>query len=113
MRLTEVHKELVGIAVAAVALGASVTVLAAEVVTVVQRDRKFQTASVDIAAGDTIRFTNEDSFIHQLYTEAPGFSFSSAEQPTGVPVDVVFPVAGQYQVLCKIHPRMLLAVNVR
>jgi plastocyanin len=113
MRLTEVQRELVSIAVALVALGATVAVFAAEVVTVVQRDRKFQTASVDIAVGDTIQFTNEDSFIHQLYAESPGFSFSSAEQPTGVPVDVAFPVAGQYEVRCQIHPRMLLTVNVR
>lgn len=110
--LSETRKELVSIACALVALGGCISVIAAETVVVGQKDRKFSTDAVTIAAGETIRFTNDDPFIHQLYTEAPGFSFNTGEQPTGVPVDVAFPVAGSFQVLCMIHPRMRLTVTV-
>jgi plastocyanin len=113
MRLTEVQKELLSIAAALVALSVSATALAAEVVTVVQRDRKFQTDAVNIVAGDTVRFTNEDPFIHQLYARSPTFSFSSEGQPTGEALPVPFPVAGTFEVRCQIHPKMLVTVNVR
>jgi plastocyanin len=113
MALSETQKELTSIALALVALGGCVSVIAAETVTVGQKDRQFSTDSVTIAAGDTIRFTNDDPFIHQLYTQTAEFSFNSGEQPTGVPVNVAFPVAGTYQVLCQIHPRMRLTVNVQ
>ncbi|KKB81212.1 hypothetical protein VW35_03510 [Devosia soli] len=102
---------MVSIAFALVALGGCVA-FAAETVTVVQKDRRFSSDSVTIAAGDTIHFTNDDPFIHQLYTESDAFSFATPELATGVPTDVTFPVAGTYQVLCKIHPRMNLTVNV-
>jgi plastocyanin len=110
--LSETHKELLSIGCALIVLGGCVSVIAAETVTVGQKDRKFTEDVVNIAAGDTIHFTNDDPFIHQLYTESSGFNFTTPEQNTGVPIDVAFPVPGSYQVLCKIHPRMRLTVNV-
>lgn len=110
--LSETRRELASIACALVALGACASAIAAELVVVGQKDRRFSADSVTIAAGDSIRFTNDDPFIHQLYAEGPGFSFNTGEQPTGVPVDVAFPVAGSFQVLCMIHPRMRLTVTV-
>ncbi len=113
MAISALHRELVSIAVGLVALGVGVAALAAEVVTVVQRDRNFQTPAITIAAGDTVRITNEDPFIHQLYTETSQFSFDTGEQQTGQDMLVEFPVAGTYEVRCRIHPRMLLAVTVQ
>ena len=113
MKLTKIQKELVSIGAGLIALCIAATTLASEVTMVVQRDRKFQTQAVDIAAGDTVRFTNEDPFIHQIYARSPSFSFSSDGQPKGEVLSVPFPVAGTFQVLCEIHPKMLLTVNVR
>jgi plastocyanin len=113
MKLSAVQKELVSIAAGVMALSITVTAFASEVVLVVQRDRKFQTATVDIAVGDTVRFTNEDPFIHQLYTRSPSFAFSSDEQPRGKVLSVPFTVAGTFEVRCEIHPKMLLTVNVK
>lgn len=112
MALSETQKELVSIGGAIVALTTCVAAIAAETVTVGQKDRQFSVASVSLTAGDTVRFTNDDPFIHQLYSESPDFNFTTAEQAPGVPLDVAFPVAGSFQVLCKIHPRMRLTVNV-
>jgi plastocyanin len=107
------RKELIGLLAPVVAVAIATTALASQVVLVVQHDRQFQTRSVDIAVGDTVRFTNEDPFIHQLYTKSPSFSFSSTEQPRGKILSVPFTVAGTFEVRCEIHPKMLLIVNVR
>lgn len=85
---------------------------AAQQVTVVQKNREFAKARVAIAAGDTVRFTNEDEFLHQIYASSPGLTFDSDEQAPGEVVDVKFPYPGEYDVRCGIHPRMLLRVSV-
>ena len=113
MKLTEVRKELWKTVPALIALSVTATALASEVALVVQRDRKFQTETVNIAVGDIVRFANEDPFIHQLYTRSPKFKFSSEEQPKGKFLSVQFPVAGTFEVRCEIHPKMLMTVNVR
>ncbi|MBV9749431.1 MAG: hypothetical protein JO157_11515 [Acetobacteraceae bacterium] len=87
--------------------------LAAEVVTVSQHGRAFLMRDVHIARGDTVHFTNDDDFTHQIYVSSPSFSYESAEQPPGEAVDVRFPSAGLFEVRCHIHPKMLLHVDVR
>ncbi|MDB5538512.1 MAG: mauL [Devosia sp.] len=113
MTLTKVQKELVSIAAAVVALSITATALATEVAIVVQRDRQFQSKIVNISVGDTVRFTNEDPFVHQLYARSSSFSFSSEAQPRGKVLSVPFPVAGTFEIRCEIHPKMLVTVNVR
>jgi plastocyanin len=112
MRLSAVQKELVSITAALVCLGGTVSVLAAEIVTVGQKDRRFQRETVSIAAGDSIRFTNEDPFFHQLYVRSASFNFSSEAQAQGTVLTVPFTVAGTFEVRCEIHPKMLLTVEV-
>lgn len=112
MALSETQKELASIGCALLALTACAGAIAAETVTVGQKDRQFSTANVSLSAGGSIRFTNDDPFIHQLYSENPDFNFTTDEQATGVPIDVAFPVKGTFQVLCKNHPRMRLTVAV-
>lgn len=107
-----VRKELASIAAGLVCLGICAAALASEVVTVVQHDRKFSAASITVKVGDKVRFTNEDPFIHQLYTHSPAFSFSSDEQEQGKILTVPFTVAGTFEVECEIHPKMHLTVNV-
>jgi plastocyanin len=80
---------------------------------IAQKGRAFSASSVDIARGDTLRFNNEDDFLHQIYVAAPNMSFESNEQPPGELVSVTFPNAGRYEVHCHIHPKMSLIVNVK
>lgn len=75
-----------------------------------QRGRNFEVPRIAIAAGDTIRFTNEDEFLHQIYVKSADFTFDSAEQAPGQDIDVRFRNAGTYEVRCRIHPKMLLVV---
>ena len=85
---------------------------AASMVSVSQVGRAFAVASVHVARGDTIRFTNDDRFDHQVFVDAPGFKFQSAEQAPGEAVEMKFTAAGTFDVQCQIHPRMHLAVTV-
>jgi plastocyanin len=86
--------------------------MAAQSHRIVQRGRAFTVTQVSIAVGDTVEFTNEDEFIHQIYIQSPNFHFDSAEQPPGQFIAVKFPVAGHFEVHCQIHPKMLLKVDV-
>ena len=85
---------------------------AAGVVTVIQAHRAFGVADIRIKHGDTVTFTNDDAFNHQVFVKSPSFTFESAEQAPGEAVNMKFPVAGTFDVQCGIHPRMHLAVTV-
>jgi plastocyanin len=112
MKLSANQREVASIALALACLSLPASVIAAEIITVVQRDRQFQHDPVSIAVGDSIRFTNEDPFFHQLYVRSPQFSFSSDEQARGKILTVPFPVAGRFEVRCEIHPKMVFVVEV-
>ncbi len=85
---------------------------AGRVVTVVQAGRAFAVSSLHLQRGDTVHFTNEDVFDHQVFVDAPVFKFESPEQAPGTAQDVQFTKAGTFDVQCQIHPRMHLAVTV-
>jgi len=87
--------------------------LAASVVSVVQKGRAFASQLVEIKAGDSIRFLNEDTFIHHVFVKSATMNYDSEEQEPGKSVDVRFPTAGTFDVRCEIHPKMLLRVSVR
>lgn len=82
-------------------------------VVVDQVDRAFSRSQVTIRPGDTIRFNNDDEFGHQVYADAPGFSFDTDETDPGGHADVKFPTPGHYTVQCHIHPKMRMDVDVK
>jgi plastocyanin len=86
--------------------------LAAETHRVVQQGRAFSGAEIKLDAGDTLEFSNQDEFIHQIYIQSPSLNFDSPEQRPGQIITVRFPVAGNFEVHCHIHPKMLLKVDV-
>jgi plastocyanin len=94
-------------------LGTGLRALADENHTVVQKGRSFRPKTIEISAGDTIEFSNEDEFIHQIYVASDNLKFDSAEQPPGQKVHVTFPASGTFPVRCHIHPKMLLTVTVK
>lgn len=77
---------------------------------VVQKGRAFRPAEISIARGDTVTFTNDDNYIHQVYVEG---LFDSAEKAPGENLNETFPQSGTFQVRCHIHPTMKLTVRVR
>ena len=97
----------------AIAASAAWVAGAAALHQIAQKDRAFQVAAVTIAAGDSLAFTNDDPFLHQIYIKSPALNFESTEQPPGSTVEVRFPTAGTFEVRCHIHPKMSLAVTVK
>jgi len=81
--------------------------------TIVQNGRAFHPVEITIARGETLDFSNQDEFIHQIYVDDPGFKYDSAEQPPGETLHIAFPDAGTFPIRCHIHPKMLLTVHVK
>jgi plastocyanin len=78
-----------------------------------QRGRAFQPAELSIKRGDVVQIVNDDGdLLHHAYVESDAFNFDSGDQEPGGKVDVAFTVAGNFMVLCGIHPKMKLAVHV-
>jgi plastocyanin len=87
-----------------------VQALAADRTTIVQKGRAFRPGDVTINKGDTITFTNDDSFIHQIYVDG---LFDSEERAPGENLNETFPQSGTFQVRCHIHPTMHMTVHVK
>jgi plastocyanin len=78
---------------------------------IVQAGRAFKPAEIQIGAGQSLIFSNDDEFIHQIYIA--GLGFDSAEQNPGEKITVKFPKQGVFEVRCHIHPKMKLQVTVK
>ena len=77
---------------------------------IVQKGRRFLPAQITIPRGERLTFTNQDEFIHQMYSDG---LFDSDEKAPGEILNETFPRAGTFQVRCHIHPTMKLTVLVR
>jgi plastocyanin len=95
-------------------LGASAgSGLGAALYQVSQKGRAFQPGELTIRRGETVQIVNDDGdLLHHAYVDSERFSFDSGDQEPGSKIDVLFPVAGTFSVLCGIHPKMKLTVRV-
>lgn len=96
----------------AVALTLPATTLA-ETFEVGQKDKAFTQESIDIKVGDTIKFTNNDPFFHNVFSLSDAKLFDLGSYPQGESREVVFEEAGVVEVECAIHPNMRMTVNVK
>jgi len=78
--------------------------------TVSQKGRAFHATEATIAANESITFTTEDSFIHQIYVDG---LFDSEEKAPGENLNETFPRPGTFLVRCHIHPTMRMTVHVK
>ncbi len=77
---------------------------------VIQKGRAFRPLELTIARNESVTFTNEDSFIHQIYVDG---LFDSEEKSPGENLNETFPRAGTFRVRCHIHPTMRMTVTVK
>ncbi len=74
----------------------------------------FLPGTLVINRGDTIRIVNDDGDLrHHAYIESDTFNFDSGDQEPGSKTDITFPEKGKFTVLCGIHPKMKLSVEVQ
>jgi plastocyanin len=79
-----------------------------------QKGREFHPGDINIKRGETIQIVNDDAdLLHHAYVDSPTFSFDSGDQKPGSVTPITFSVAGDFDVMCAIHPKMLLVVHVR
>jgi plastocyanin len=78
-----------------------------------QKGRAFQPAYLAIRRGETVQVVNDDGdLLHHAYIDSERFRFDSGDQEPGSKTSITFPVAGTFNVLCAIHPKMKLVVHV-
>jgi plastocyanin len=94
-----------------VLVGLSVGALAANL-TITQKGRVFSAESVTIKKGEMLTFLNDDSIPHNILSTSKGNEFNLGSQPPGASTDVTFKEAGDVLVICAIHPRMKMMVQV-
>jgi plastocyanin len=104
----------VGIAAMAIVALGTLVGLALPQNTISQKGREFHPGQIAIKRGDTVQIVNDDGdLLHHAYIDAKDFSFDSGDQQPGSRTDITFPVAGTFDVLCAIHPKMKLQVKVQ
>lgn len=83
-----------------------------------QKDKTFvmngkQVEKMSINVGDVIRFKNDDSFFHNIFSLSEIATFDLGSFPKGDSRTVKFEKKGNVEIECAIHPDMFLEVNVK
>jgi plastocyanin len=79
-----------------------------------QKGQQFNPGVLSIQRGQTVEIINDDGeLIHHAYVDSKTFSFDSGDQEPGSSTDIAFTVPGDFVVLCGIHPKMRLDVEVK
>jgi plastocyanin len=106
---------LAALGIASVSIGSGTLVgLALPQYTISQKGREFNPNEISLKRGDTVEIVNDDGdLLHHAYIDSEKFSFDSGDQEPGSRTSIVFSVAGDFDVLCAIHPKMRLTVHVK
>ena len=113
--LWSVHHLFSVFAVSGVLIGLGTLVgLALPQSTISQKGREFHPGEIKVKRGEAIQIVNDDAdLLHHAYVDSDKFSFDSGDQKPGSITPITFPAAGDFDVLCAIHPKMRLLVHVQ
>ena len=79
-----------------------------------QKGREFHPGEMSIKRGEVVTIVNDDADLrHHAYIDSGNFKFDSGDQEPGSQTNITFSVAGTFDVLCAIHPKMKLTVHVQ
>jgi plastocyanin len=81
-------------------------------VTIEIREFAFQPEAVEVAAGGTVTWTNQDSLSHDVAQLPPGSGFASSPLPKGATFSVTFEEPGLVEYYCPSHPLMYGTITV-
>lgn len=75
----------------------------------------FQPADLEVDAGTTVTFTNEDAVAHTVTAgtpDAPGDAFDDELGSEGASTTITFDEAGTVELYCRFHPQMTGTITV-
>lgn len=77
-----------------------------------QKNKSFSTKKLSVKVGDTVKFVNDDSFAHNVFSLSAAKSFDLGSFGNGGTKSVTFDKAGKVEVECAVHPDMRLDIEV-
>lgn len=77
-----------------------------------QKDKAFTTKHLRIKVGDTVNFTNQDPFFHNVFSLSDAKTFDLGSYPKGQGRKVTFDEPGVVEVECALHPQMKMTLEV-
>ena len=87
-------------------------VVTVEMPNISQKDKSFSVDQLSVKVGDTVKFTNDDPFFHNVFSLSPTSTFDLGSYPQGESRTVKFDEAGEVHVECAIHPSMRMVIEV-
>jgi plastocyanin len=79
-----------------------------------QKGRAFTPSEITVPKGEAVQILNDDGDLrHHVYVDSDKFNFDSGDQEPGAKTSIAFPIVGNFEVLCAIHPKMKLLVRVK
>ncbi|HPU53982.1 MAG TPA: plastocyanin/azurin family copper-binding protein [Burkholderiaceae bacterium] len=102
---------LLTVALGLAGLVAATPALSAEHV-VSQKNKAFSIKKLTVKTGDSVKFVNDDSFAHNVFSLSPAKSFDLGSFGNGGAKSVTFDKAGKIEVECAVHPDMRLDIEV-
>ena len=91
--------------------GGSLVAFAAER-SIGQKNKVFSETAISIKKGDVVVFVNDDTVTHNVMTIGSVADFNIGSQAPGVSTPITFEKPGEFTILCAMHPRMKMVVNV-
>ena len=88
------------------------TAWAAQEHVVAQKNKSFSMKKLTVKVGDTVKFVNEDSFAHNVFSLSAAKSFDLGSFGNGGTKSVTFDKPGRVEVECAVHPDMRLDIDV-
>lgn len=80
---------------------------------VAQKNKAFAVKKLTIKVGDTVKFVNEDSFAHNVFSLSAAKSFDLGSFGNGGSKSVTFDKAGKVEIECAVHPDMRMDIEVK
>jgi len=77
-----------------------------------QKNKQFTSKVLPVSVGETVFFTNEDDFYHNVWSLSSAKTFDLGQYKKGESKSVVFDRPGIVKVFCNIHPEMISTILV-
>jgi plastocyanin len=106
-------KDVAALVASAAVLFLGGTAQAAEEHLVSQKNKAFSTKKMTIKVGDSVKFVNEDSFAHNVFSLSAAKSFDLGSFGNGGSKAITFDKPGKVEVECAVHPDMRLDIEVK